>query len=151
MFRLAQYLWATPVSTIQDETRWRAAINRSYYCCFLTTRDRLWGIDGRPSAPQRRRLPKPNGRALGSHEQVIEALGLNAGLSSPAKRKRQKDMLGSLKALRTAADYTSADNHPEIGKLFRQYGVSSWEQLAEKAVVLSSQILPELDQHPRFS
>ena len=148
MLRLANYLLCTPVPSVRDETRWRAAIGRSYYACWLTARDRLWGIGGRPTGTQKRQLPRVSGREPGSHEQVIEALGCNPSLSSPAKRKRQKDALGTLKAMRHAADYKNSD--ADVPTLFAQFRISTWEKLAEQALVLSGELLPELATHPKF-
>jgi hypothetical protein len=150
MFAFAQHLFAAPIPAIQDETRWRAVIGRAYYACWLTARDRLWGTDGRPTPEQERRFPRKHGRPLGSHEQVIEALGINRSLPSLAKRKRQKDQLGSLKALRNAADYRHSDTSSEVRKLFTQYSVSTWAKLAEQALVIATEALPELQTHPKF-
>lgn len=150
MVRLAQHIFGSTTTGCQDETRWRAAIARCYYACYLTARDQLWGVDGRPSSAQERNLPRPKNRRLGAHELTLEGLGANPSVTSLAKRKRQKDKLGSLKALRTAADYRSDDSHPEVQKLFKQYNVKSWDRLAEQAFTLTTDVLPELATVPRF-
>lgn len=152
MLVLANYLLRTPVPAGQDESRWRAAIGRCYYACLLRARDQLWGIDGWPTGGQKGRLPKgPKGRDLGTHEQIIEALGVNRAGPSPAKGIRLRNSLLSLKALRTAADYRHSDSHPDVQKLFNQYSVSTWSELAEQALILSSQTLPELSTVKKFA
>lgn len=143
MLRLAAHLQSSIVGGLSNETLSRAAISRAYYACWLTARDSLWGIDGHPSGSQAKRLTK------NTHEQVIQAVGLNQA-EGDAKRKRQRDSLAQLKALRTAADYRHSDTHPAVDKLFQQYKVADWQKLAEQALVLASQILPELSRHPRF-
>lgn len=151
MFRLANHMFTSSLPSVQQETFCRAVIGRVYYACYLTARDRLWGVDGRPTSTQEHRLPRGHGgRRLGLHERDIEALGVNPSVPSHAKRKHQKDFLSALKALRTAADYRHSDTHPDVQKLFNQYRVTTWDKLAEQALVLGSQLLPELATHPRF-
>ena len=82
---------------------------------------------------------------------MIEAVGVNQSVQSLAARKRQKDYLGTLKALRTAADYRHSDSDPIVRKLFAQYRVTDWEGLAVQALTVASQALPELALHPKFT
>jgi hypothetical protein len=150
MFRLSSELFGTGMPRATDETRWRASLGRAYYACFLTARDNLFGVDGRPTDQQLRKLPRPSKGRLGSHQEVSGAIGAHSSLR-PGARKRQKDWLESLKALRVAADYRTSHTHPEVAKLLAQYGVTDWEGLAKEGLTLASQLLPELRNLPRFT
>jgi len=150
MLKLADFLFRSAGSGCHDETRFRAAISRCYYACWLTARDQLWGVDGRPTTGQARLLPRgQSGGRLGSHEQVIEALGVQPRVSRGAKRR--KDQLASLKELRTVADYRHDDKHRDVQRVFGLYGVSSWEKLAQQAFTITANILPELRTIGRFN
>ena len=146
MLKLAIALTATPVPGVADETRWRAAVGRAYYACWLTARDRLFSVEGMPTRSQKNKIGR---KPPGSHWEVINGLGANEAMDR-GRRKVQRDQLQTLKAMREAADYRNATTHAKVRDLFRTLDVATWEELADECLALASQVLPDMERVPRF-
>ena len=97
--------------------RW--AINRRYYGCHLRARDGLFGLDAEfwPASPHRP-----------SHIAVINELRRHPVLSAIVQDMEE------LKKMREVADYIRGNEHPEVLRLFSRYQVSSWQELAARAL-----------------
>ena len=137
-FRLSQNLAADG----PDESRHRTAIGRAYYACFLVARDQMFGLDGATlSGPVRRRVV--GHRRAGSHEVVLEAIKSHPRLG-PARGKRISDQLGQLKDMRIQADYYRDTQNRNTISIFTTNTANDWIGLANAALALASNLLPEL-------
>lgn len=124
LFRVAEQLTAQG-----GEAECRTAINRAYYACHLSGRDRLLGLD----AGRLARRP--------SHLAVIDAVRTRAGRDA-------SEALYRLKRMREIADYVRDSEHAEVRALFAQQGVSDWSELADVADAITRDLLPLLQAIP---
>lgn len=124
---LAERLLAGPR---RDEIACRTAINRLYYACHLSARDRRYGLDAHAVAGRRP-----------SHQAVLHVVQQQAG----AERAR---VLEDLKRMREVSDYVLDSDHPEIRAVFARAGASDWSELADVAVAITRRLLPLLEAIP---
>ena len=109
--------------------RW--AINRDYYACHLRARDGLFGLDAERwwASPHRP-----------SHIAVINELR-----GHPVLNAIVQDM-EDLKRMREVADYVRGAEHPEFRDLLTYHGVSSWQELAARALTIARATFAALQQ-----
>jgi hypothetical protein len=112
--------------TDRDEATCRTVINRMYYACHLTARDRIYGLDARTSP-----RPRP------SHVAVVQ--GIRDRLDDEVA-----DRLLALKRMREVADYVRDSEHPEVRSTFANAGASDWSELAAEALLVARDLLPLL-------
>lgn len=124
---LAERLLAGPQ---RDEIACRTAINRLYYACHLSARDRRYGIDAHGVAGRRP-----------SHQAILLVVQEQAG----ADHARD---LEDLKRMREVSDYILDSEHPETRAVFAEAGVSDWSELADEAAALTRDLLPFLEAIP---
>lgn len=106
-----------------EEEDYRCAVSRTYYACFLTARDNLFGNDGaRMQASE------------STHRAVIDAI--------PDVRISRR--LNELRELRVQADYYTNPRHRRTRAVFKRHRVNTWAGLAEKSLALATEIWPAL-------
>ena len=113
------------------EAGYRSAVSRAYYACHLLARDRLFGLD---AAQWRARSRRP------SHYAVINALRERVSTDDIARD------LEDLKKIREVADYVRGDEHPELLAVFARYGVSGWENMANRALLRARDTFAALEE-----
>ena len=113
-----------------NEAAARSAVNRSYYACHLTVRDRLYGLDA-----------QRHGQRRPSHVAVVQAVG--ARLAS-----KRGEELHRLKRMREVADYVRDSDHPEAQFVFGRESVATWPDLAGVALAVARDLLPLLRAMP---
>ncbi|MXV80457.1 MAG: hypothetical protein F4X58_00465 [Chloroflexi bacterium] len=114
----------------RDEATCRTAINRLYYACHLSARDRRYGLDAHIAAGRRP-----------SHQAILHVVQEQAG----AERAR---VLEDLKRMREVSDYILDSDHSEIRAVFARAGASDWSDLADVAVAITRRLLPFLQAIP---
>ena len=132
------------------ESEFRTVVGRAYYACLLSARDQLFDIDGRliSSRIQKRLAPKSRSKkSLGSHDLVIQAVASHPRIAT-GRQIRLSDQLSQLKGMRVQADYHMS--YAANAKAFGKYAVSGWAGLAQAAMTLASNLLPDLQKLPRF-
>ena len=127
----------------KNEAVHRSVIGRSYYTCYLISRDRMFGADGLWLTEKK--IRNILGRAGGRHEAVVRAI-LNAPGLGPGTAKVLSDQLGQLKDMRVQADYYCDPKNQRTVNMFGRYGVANWGGLAHNAMVFASMLLPSLKQ-----
>ena len=113
-----------------DETACRTAVNRAYYACHLTARDRLYGLDARRHGPRRP-----------SHTAILEAVRTRL---TPEQRNKFR----RLKRMREIADYIRDSAHPEVQTVFARESVATWSDIADVALATARDLLPLLQTMP---
>lgn len=117
------------LQTGSEEAEFRTAVNRAYYACHLTARDRLYGLDAERWSGRAGRRP--------SHIAVIAVV-------AERLETEHSDALQRLKKMREVADYIRDVDHPEAQSVFRRESVGGWEGLATEALSLARGLLPPL-------
>ena len=145
-FTLGNALHRREVATASDVAQFRSAIGRAYYACFLTARESMFGVDGRPRRRRDCAGHRRRDRGLGSHERVIEDLRHHPRVSGA---KRLADQLEQLKAFRREADYVMDDASSAHVQFLRSYGITDWESASQTSLTLASHLLPALRSIPR--
>jgi hypothetical protein len=135
-YRLAQVL----VANTHDEASLRSSIGRAYYACHLTARDSIFGVDHNQLSSTARGREFKN---LSDHHLVIRAVGEHSNAKGGAG-KRMADQMLQLKEMREGADYYRDPSGRVVGSIFTKYDVRTWEELANQAMAIASNILPEL-------
>lgn len=147
-FLLAQAL----LQETPEESQARTAISRAYYACFLTLRDRMFGLDERllTRSVRNRIVRAANRREAGEHEVVILAIAQNRNISSSGRAKNLTDAIRELKDLRVQADYKLDPSDMGTQTSYSRYGVANWAELAHQAISLTALLLPDLRRVPQF-
>ena len=115
------------------EAGYRSAINRAYYACHLTARDRLFGLDAARWEDAGRRP---------SHRAVVRALRRLPSMMDAA------EPLEHLRKTREVADYVRDPMHPEVQTQFSLNGVSSWREMAELSLLRARDVFAALRSLP---
>ena len=125
-----------------NEAALRSAISRAYYAVFLTTRDRLFGLDEvlltkelRKELVKRFQGKRRTKREPGSHELVTFALEEKASRDKSIKITLYHQ-INQLRESRVLADYRLSSQY------LLESGKQSWRDLTIETVELASQVLP---------
>ena len=114
------------------EEDYRTGVSRIYYSCHIDARDSMFGVD---AANWRGRGRRP------SHRAVIDA-------AERALPPDSADRFRRLKAMREMADYVRDPAHPEMQALFANRDAGDWSDLADEALTIARDLLPQLRQLP---
>ncbi len=157
-FQLGQDLTSAPYT----EARCRTAISRAYYSCFISARDKLFGMDARGLTNERqKRVEKLHQQAfnlrrparLASHETVIFTVKTMPIVVQEVRSgwaKNLADQMSQLKAMRVQADYFRDSANEKTMSVFQTYQVTDWAGLAHHAMSMASSIIADVRRLPSF-
>ena len=106
------------------EANYRSAVSRAYYACYLTARDRIYGLDAQP-----------------------QTASAHAGLIKEIRDRTLAEQMDKLMRMRVCADYRTSLTR--VREFFHENQIANgWMDLADRAVSLANAMRQDLSQLP---